>query len=192
MAVESSFTSGGTTVVRFVLVPSSIAGKMAWILPLTSSYLEIAIQISHTITFKEFVSSSILFVFDFVLFYDMSGLSVEANFHKPYRNLSLFSYLELLWTGTVIKYKKMSYNFFLFLSVVNFINRNLTFCLHLEYVLSSFFLHPHPQTQKLVWKLCSCALMELHTPQNMWIHWKFWSYSASVCHAAFAFQLVQI
>ena len=29
MAVESSFTSGGTTVVRFVLVPSSIAGKMA-------------------------------------------------------------------------------------------------------------------------------------------------------------------
>ena len=106
MAVESSFTSGGTTVVRFVLVPSSIAGKMAWILPLTSSYLEIAIQISHTITFKEFVSSSILFVFDFVLFYDMSGLSVEANFHKPYRNLSLFSYLELLWTGTVIKCKK--------------------------------------------------------------------------------------
>ena len=141
MAVESSFTSGGTTVVRFVLVPSSIAGKMAWILPLTSSYLEIAIQISHTITFKEFVSSSILFVFDFVLFYDMSGLSVEANFHKPYRNLSLFSYLELLWTGTVIKCKKMSYNFFLFLSVVNFINRNLTFWLFIwntSFLLSSF------------------------------------------------------
>ena len=32
MAVESSFTSEGTTDVRFVLFPSSTAGKMAWIL----------------------------------------------------------------------------------------------------------------------------------------------------------------
>lgn len=183
MAVESSFTSGGTTVVRFVLVPSSIAGKMAWILPLKRALI-------CKLQFKLATLSHSRSLW--VVVYDMSGLSVKANFHKPYRNLSLFSYLELLWTGTVIKCKKMSYNFFLFLSVVNFINRNLTFCLHLEYVLSSFFLHPHPQTREFVWKLCSCALMELHTPQNKWIHWKFWSYSASVCHAAFAFQLVQI
>ena len=30
MAVESSFTSEGITDVRFVLVPSSITGKIAW------------------------------------------------------------------------------------------------------------------------------------------------------------------
>ena len=132
MAVESSFTSRGTTVVRFVLVPSSIAGKMAWILPLKRALI-------CKLQFKLATLSHSRSLW--VVVYDMSGLSVKANFHKPYRNLSLFSYLELLWTGTVIKCKKMSYNFFLFLSVVNFINRNLTFWLFIwntSFLLSSF------------------------------------------------------
>ena len=132
MAVESSFTSRGTTVVRFVLVPSSIAGKMAWILPLKRALI-------CKLQFKLATLSHSRSLW--VVVYDMSGLSVKANFHKPYRNLSLFSYLELLWTGTVIKCKKMSYNFFLFLSVVNFINRNLTFwpfIWNTSFLLSSF------------------------------------------------------
>lgn len=82
MAVTSSFTSEGTTELRFVLVPSSLAGKMAWILLLKRALI-CWWQVNLTTLIP--LRSSLLKVFlsDFFLFYIIDGHSISAKFIKP-------------------------------------------------------------------------------------------------------------